>query len=93
LNGGSYAWSVSACTDLTTLSIIVTFGAVRLGGGLKSQLLAEVIDRPQQAGWFSTSRASQPVEKLVEEAQAIEPFGRFANHPPAIARRRVFAGR
>jgi deoxycytidylate deaminase len=30
-------------------------------------MLAEVIDKLQQAGWFSTSRANQPAEKLVEE--------------------------
>jgi cytidine deaminase len=36
----------------------------------KRQMLAEIIDRFQQAGWLSTSRATQDVLKLVEEAQA-----------------------
>jgi cytidine deaminase len=36
----------------------------------KRQMLAEIIDRFQQAGWLCTARATQDVIKLVEEAQA-----------------------
>jgi cytidine deaminase len=36
----------------------------------KRQMLSEVIDRLQSAGWLSPSKSTQAVDKLVDEAQA-----------------------
>jgi deoxycytidylate deaminase len=36
----------------------------------KRQMLAEIIDRFQRAGWLSSSRTIEKVDKLVDEAQA-----------------------